>query len=607
MNQLIQIITVSTLLCVTATFPVAAQEAQSPATVLMVKGVWWNHFRAEEALGEMGHARWASTWHASGRSGGSLRWFDPNPAALNRFDLMMVLNVPFDAMGASGSMAVADYIRRGGGMFLFGGPYLFPGKPERHRALLDLLPVVPSKTNARTHLQNGGVLTPTEAGQAFFKGLKFDWGKTPRLFYYNPVEVQEEATVLLTCGGAPILITREVEGGRVALFAASVEGEEQVAQLAFWDWQDFPRLLARVNDWLRHGKGSDKRLAIVSPKAAAAIKELPEMDLELQDLTDEQGLKRIAAALPYCDNPTTAKAILEAVSFVRLSEENTFSLEVTDALLPYCHETWGATALDLSRKRTPANVAVGLQLLGALHHDEASSLLSLALANGAKFLTMNKAENTGFDQLGGGDGLSFMRVSGADELIRLSAVIGLGLLGNPEDLPALKNMRYRRQEFADTNIKNFYDEEIYQECLIARLRLGDLEAVTPFTEVLLKNDRDIRIAYQYIDDMILYARKSDRAFMNNHSIAKKRIPELRARREKRLYAMSTLPPAMRKAILKAGSSWPVVPPYAEILSWAMLPYAQTDDAWLTDLSQNTGFPSLQHYANRGKREHALNP
>ena len=77
-----------------------------------------------------------------------------------------------------------------------------------------------------------------------------DWKAPPLVMWMHQAQAKPGATVELTAGGQPALVTWEYGKGRVAALSATVLGEPPAGGMAFWDWPDWPNCMERVARWL---------------------------------------------------------------------------------------------------------------------------------------------------------------------------------------------------------------------------------------------------------------------------------------------------------------------------------------------------------------------
>jgi uncharacterized membrane protein len=167
--------------------------------------------------------------------------------ALNDVGLVVLANVPAAALnGLMGRRTLRQYVERGGGLLVFGGP-LSLGKGGITGSVLE--PVLPVATTGPWDLVKAvAPAIKTSKDSPLTRGLR--WNPPPQAIYYQRVTPRPGAEVLLTCDGAPILVTGTFGKGRVAVIAATNLGEAAAPLTLFSEWPDYAPLLGRMAQWL---------------------------------------------------------------------------------------------------------------------------------------------------------------------------------------------------------------------------------------------------------------------------------------------------------------------------------------------------------------------
>jgi hypothetical protein len=58
------------------------------------------------------------------------------------------------------------------------------------------------------------------------------------------MKAKPDATVHVTAGGNPVILTRPFGKGKVCFVAAAPLGDAPMGETAFWDWPEWPKLMA---------------------------------------------------------------------------------------------------------------------------------------------------------------------------------------------------------------------------------------------------------------------------------------------------------------------------------------------------------------------------
>jgi len=238
----------------------ASAEARdaAPLTIHYARGLWSRHYRLEEAFSRLGGALVSESWHCDtagagwlspgAEAGGWLYCYDGSPDWLAGRHVVIAANVPAKAFGKK-QASLADYVKRGGVLLLLGGN-CFATKQYMQPPLAELMPMEFSGEGRwAADLINepaGLVLSPGPAAGPELKLL--DWAAGPRLYWYHDGKPKDGAKVLVTAGGKPVLVSWAVGDGHVAVFAGTVMGVTGGGHVPFWEWVDWPAVLACTLD-----------------------------------------------------------------------------------------------------------------------------------------------------------------------------------------------------------------------------------------------------------------------------------------------------------------------------------------------------------------------
>ncbi|TBO57459.1 cytoplasmic protein [Streptomyces kasugaensis] len=144
---------------------------------------------------------------------------------------------------------LAQWVRNGGGLMMAGGYLSFQGfqaKANYHgTAVEDVLPVsiLPYDDRVETPEGIGGELTAER--HPVTAGLDDRW---PILLGYQRLTAKDDATVLATVEGRPLLAVRTEGAGRTLAFASDIS--PHWAPREFLDWDGYQRLFDQAVTWL---------------------------------------------------------------------------------------------------------------------------------------------------------------------------------------------------------------------------------------------------------------------------------------------------------------------------------------------------------------------
>ena len=150
-------------------------------------------------------------------------------------------NVPAQAVTLVGTLMLKEYVQDGGCLVLMGDTHSLAAGGWEASALGAMLPVTLAAGDL-VHPDAPLLLQPqTEA----LRGL--DWAAQPCTVYYHQAEVRPGAQVLVAAGNVPLVVETKAGKGRIVVLLASVLGEKSPqAAVPFWEWKDWPRLMAAI-------------------------------------------------------------------------------------------------------------------------------------------------------------------------------------------------------------------------------------------------------------------------------------------------------------------------------------------------------------------------
>ena len=212
------------------------------------------------------------------------------------FDLLVFTSIPHSAIGVKNSYALVDYVEAGGGVVFTGGEYAFGKGGYIHTVLeRELLPV---KMTAMTDTVYPETPEAIEPGPDFGElGVDADFTAEPVYWVRNEVVLKPGAKVFLKSGDRPILVGWQRGKGRVVCLLVDHRGKSEGGVTAFFDWADWPELMAAVIKWAApNAKRTDPPPA-PTPKADEADDLAGDMDdlLDVSDTDADMGLPSVDA------------------------------------------------------------------------------------------------------------------------------------------------------------------------------------------------------------------------------------------------------------------------------------------------------------------------
>jgi hypothetical protein len=169
------------------------------------------------------------------------------PLRSRPWDVIVLGNVNRGAFPDEVWASVVASVREGAGLLMLGGPFTYGEGKFGGCPLLELLPIESLRPFDLKWARPGlPILTGTE--HPVTEGV--DLAAGPQVLWLHNARPKAGATVTLKAGSRPLLVVGTSGSGRVAAFLGTPLGETRPGQLAFWEWQDWPRLIRQTLAWL---------------------------------------------------------------------------------------------------------------------------------------------------------------------------------------------------------------------------------------------------------------------------------------------------------------------------------------------------------------------
>ncbi|MBB76879.1 MAG: hypothetical protein CMJ75_20430 [Planctomycetaceae bacterium] len=168
---------------------------------------------------------------------------------LFQYDLVVLSDVNYRALGDVALEMVCDYVEQGGSLLVAGGPYAFGNGEFQGSRFLDVLPV---RLRGPFDLKWAGKgkswkLVSEQPEHPLLKGVGF--GQMPRVFWHHFVTPKSSASVVLKAGPEPTLILGRYGKGRVATLTLSPTGLAGKGEVAWWNWKGWFPLVRNLFGW----------------------------------------------------------------------------------------------------------------------------------------------------------------------------------------------------------------------------------------------------------------------------------------------------------------------------------------------------------------------
>ncbi len=199
--------------------------------ILHLRGPFHEAYRLPEAAKEL-NAELKTGSYRIFVYGPSLSYFPGSYPELMGFDVIVLNNVPIEAIDEQSTQYLADYVEHGGVLLVIGGHWAFGGGGYKDSRLEELLPVKVKGPFDCVQLANA-VLDPQPGGVSGV-GTRWIQDFTPR----------PESETVEKAGGKPFWIKCRRGKGEVIVLAGLAYGESGDQLFLFNEWDGWPKWLA---------------------------------------------------------------------------------------------------------------------------------------------------------------------------------------------------------------------------------------------------------------------------------------------------------------------------------------------------------------------------
>ena len=175
---------------------------------------------------------------------------------LFRYDLIVLSDVNYKALGDIAIEMICDYVHEGGSLLVVGGPYAYGNGEFEGSRFLDVLPVHLSGPFDLKWAGKGKSwkLKASSPDHAVLRDVSF--AQEPRVFWHHFLTATKDAIVVLKAGEKPVLILGRYGKGKVAALALSPTGVAAKGEVQWWDWDGWFPLVRNLFAWAKR-KESD--------------------------------------------------------------------------------------------------------------------------------------------------------------------------------------------------------------------------------------------------------------------------------------------------------------------------------------------------------------
>ena len=185
--------------------------------------------------------------------GDQLDYMLSSPSDLLQYDLVVLSDVPAEALTDVGQAFVKLYVEHGGSLLILGGMESYGAGSYGAGDLASVLPVKVGGAFDRVELKGGAPLVPTgDLGASLFAPGPAGGAASRAYWVHEIAGVLPGAQVIMTAGGKPAIVTAQVGPGRVAAVLLTPYGVPPAGQTGFWEDNLWPHHLANLMNWLQN-------------------------------------------------------------------------------------------------------------------------------------------------------------------------------------------------------------------------------------------------------------------------------------------------------------------------------------------------------------------
>ncbi|MFH0795759.1 MAG: glutamine amidotransferase [Candidatus Omnitrophota bacterium] len=224
--------------------------------ILELGGLYYEYYGVEKAGRLLNpDVRVKSSYYSGGLSGSSLSYFPGTAEEFYQYDLVVLNNIPAEAISYDGKLFLRHYLKQGGKVLVIGGFLSLGNGDYKDTVLEEILPVSLKGNYDLTKFNRWEKLTPgfspSPKDKSLFSGIS--WKDEPVVLWYQDVFPKDGAKVLIYAGEEkkPFLTVRSYGKGKCAVINGLALGKPGNNETGFWEWSGWPKLLARLLEELR--------------------------------------------------------------------------------------------------------------------------------------------------------------------------------------------------------------------------------------------------------------------------------------------------------------------------------------------------------------------
>lgn len=219
-----------------------------PFTGLLIAGAMYDYFRIVDAFHLAAYDMKLDTVPIQKGRSQVYVGFPETSQALFDHNLIYLCGADLTALTLRQKHMIAEYVRRGGGLIVFGGHKSLDRGGAKGSLIEEILPVTcQGGLPPLLHFPQGAPLVKASPHPVTEYA---DLSPTPVCFFIHDLRARPEAQTIMTVADKPAIVVGQVGKGRVAVIALTCFGEPAEGQTPFWKWPYWVLLLRDLSWWV---------------------------------------------------------------------------------------------------------------------------------------------------------------------------------------------------------------------------------------------------------------------------------------------------------------------------------------------------------------------
>jgi len=219
-----------------------------PFSGLLIAGAMYDYFRIVDAFHLTAYEMKLNTVPIQKGRSQVYVGFPETAQALFDHNLLYLCGADLTALTLRQKHMIAEYVRRGGGLIVFGGHKSLDRGGARGSLIEEVLPVIcQGGLPPLLHFPQGAPLIKTSPHPVTEYA---DLSPAPLCFFMHDLQARPEAQTLMTVADKPAIVVGQAGKGRVAVIALTCFGEAAEGQTPFWKWPYWVLLLRDLSWWV---------------------------------------------------------------------------------------------------------------------------------------------------------------------------------------------------------------------------------------------------------------------------------------------------------------------------------------------------------------------